>query len=90
MSKVFYHKAICSWAKGYFGIEDKYFSISSELQEYSLRGIPYDNKTEITVYAINKEEAGSSFGEITVHVNNNGGKGKVTINLYFSDLQWIK
>ena len=72
-----------------FGIEDKYFPIAFELYEHSLRVIPYDNETEITVYMVNKDEAGSSFDEITEHIRNNEGRAKVTkigISLTYTEL----
>ena len=72
-----------------YNIENKYFPIAFQLYEESLREIPYHNETDITIYAVNKEEAGDSFDKITEHIRNNGGRAKVTkidISLSYTDL----
>lgn len=72
-----------------FNIESKYFPIAFKLYEESLSQIPYDNETDITVYLVNKEEAGDSFDEIIEHIRSNEGRAKITkidISLTYSEL----
>ena len=70
-------------------IDNQYFPIAFKINEYSVAETPFNNCVNITIYTINKDEAGNTLDEISTYIKSNDGivnVKKIDIELKYSEL----